>query len=399
MKKIYLDYAATTPVDKAVAKAMAPFLSEKFGNASSLHSFGREAKVAIETSRATLAKFINAKPNEIIFTSSDTESNNFALKGIVVRKAEGPQAGGPEDRSDERTTEVKKHGHVILSAIEHDSTMEIADSLKQWATQFSYIPVNNNGVVNPADIKNAIRENTILVSVIFASNELGTLQPIEEISKICRDKGILFHTDASQAFGKVAIDVQKMNIDLLSASAHKMYGPKGAAFLYVRTGVSIEPLLHGGGQEFGQRGSTVNVPAIVGFAKAAEVSYKIMERENKRLEKLRKKLISEVLKIEGAHLSADPEKRVPHIINLWFSDVDGEMLVTHLDLKGIACSTGSACSSLDLEASHILQAIGLTKEQAQGSLRISLGRKTTEEEIRYFVKVLRDIVGKLKKNL
>ena len=383
MKKIYLDYAATTPVDKAVAKAMAPFLSEKFGNASSLHSFGREAKVAIETSRATLAKFINAKPNEIIFTSSDTESNNFALKGIVVKKA----------------LELKKHGHVILSAIEHDSTMEIANSLKQWATQFSYIPVNNNGVVNPADIKNAIRENTILVSVIFASNELGTLQPIEEISKICRDKGILFHTDASQAFGKVAIDVQKMNIDLLSASAHKMYGPKGAAFLYVRTGVSIEPLLHGGGQEFGQRGSTVNVPAIVGFAKAAEVSYKIMERENKRLEKLRKKLISEVLKIEGAHLSADPEKRVPHIINLWFSDVDGEMLVTHLDLKGIACSTGSACSSLDLEASHILQAIGLTKEQAQGSLRISLGRKTTEEEIRYFVKVLRDIVGKLKKNL
>jgi cysteine desulfurase len=250
--------------------------------------------------------------------------------------------------------------------------------------------------VNPEDVRKAIKENTILVSIIHASNEIGTIEPIAEIGKICKEKGIYFHTDASQSFGKVAIDVNKMNIDLLTASSHKIYGPKGAGFLFVKEGVKIEPLLHGGGQEKGLRSSTVNVPAVVGFAKAAEIYKKEEKKENARLLKLRGKLIKGMLKIEGAHLNGHPTNRLANNVNVWFSFVEGESLVMFLDLEQIACSTGSACSSVKLEPSPVLLAIGLKPQEAHGSLRVSLGRQTTEKEINQFLKVLPKVVNKIR---
>jgi cysteine desulfurase len=377
MKKIYLDYAATTPVDKRVAKAMQPFLDVKFGNVSSLHSFGVEAKKALDGARAVLARAINADSSEIYFTSSDTESNNLIIKGIAGANRE-------------------KGNHIILSAIEHDSVVEIAESLKRWGFEISFLPVDAFGFVNVAELNKMIMAKTILVSVIFASNEIGTIQPIAEIGKICREKQVLFHTDASQAFGKLPIDVKKMNIDLLSAGSHKIYGPKGAALAYIRNGVKVEPLIHGGGQENGMRGGTQDVAAIVGFAKAAEISVGMMEKEQERLEKLDDFLVTEILKIEGAHLNGPEENVLPNIINIWFDGIDGELLMTHLDLKGFAVSTGSACSSVHLHSSHILKAIGLTENQANGSLRISLGRQTTKKELEVFVERLAKLVPTLR---
>src|SRR3989344_450108 len=305
MKKIYLDYAATTPVDKRVQKAMMPYFGslpasrqEKFGNTMSLHSFGQEAKLALENSRAVLADLINAKPNEIIFTSSATESNNTALKGIAfasARRSPALLAG-----------RLGEGGHIIISPIEHPCIMEPSKWLKSNGFEITKIPVDKYGMVNPEDVRKAITDKTILVSVIHASNEIGTIEPIEEIGKICREEKIYFHTDASQSFGKIPIDVKKMNIDLLTASSHKIYGPKGAGLLYIRKGIRIEPILHGGGQENGLRGSTVNAPAIVGFAKAAEICKFEMEKENNRLTKLRDKLIKGVLKIKDSHLNGHP---------------------------------------------------------------------------------------------
>jgi cysteine desulfurase len=379
MKRIYLDYAATTPVDKRVVKAMDSFLSEKFGNTMSLHSFGQEAKFALDQSRQVLADLINAKPNEIVFTSSATESNNLALKGIAMNMPKGKHAN-----------------HIIISAIEHACVIESAKWLSR-GFKVTKIPVDKYGTVNPKDIEKEIRPETILVSVIHASNEIGTIQPIAEIGKICRTKGVYFHTDAAQSLGKIPIDVKKMNIDLLTASSHKMYGPKGAALLYVREGIKIVPLLHGGGQENGVRSSTVNVPAIVGFAKAAEICQAEMKTEASRLSKLRDKLIKGILKIEGSRLNGHPKNRLPNNINITFPFIEGESLIIQLDMHGIACSTGSACSSIKLEPSYVLLAIGLKPEDAHGSLRISLGRFTTEKDIQYFLKVLPGIIKQLRK--
>ncbi|MGA2418002.1 MAG: cysteine desulfurase family protein [Candidatus Staskawiczbacteria bacterium] len=373
MKKIYLDYAATTPVDKRVEKEMQPYFSEKFGNTMSLHSFGQEAKLALENSRQILADAINADLNEIIFTSSATESNNLALKGIALANK-------------------NKGNHIIISSIEHPCIVESAKWLEKYGFKITKIPVDKFGLVNPEDIKKAINTKTILVSVIHASNEIGTVEPIEKIGKICREKGIYFHTDASQSFGKIVIDVKKINIDLLTASSHKIYGPKGAGLLYVKKGTILEPVLHGGGQENGLRGSTVNVPAIVGFAKAAEICQEEMSKETKRLAKLRDKLIKNVLKIKNSHLNGHPKNRLANNANFWFDFIEGESLVMQLDLEGIACSTGSACSSFKLEPSDVLLAIGLRPEQAHGSLRVSLGRFTTEKEINYLIKILPKIV-------
>ncbi len=380
MKRIYLDYAATTPVDPRVVKAMRPYLTEKFGNTMSLHYFGQEAKLALEQSRQTVADLINAKPNEIIFTGSATESNNMVLKGIALRQAQGKQ----------------NKNHIIISSIEHPCIVESAKWLKKQGFEITELPVDKYGLVNPEDVKNAITGKTILVSIIHASNEIGTIQPIEQIGEICREKGVYFHTDASQSFGKIPIDVDKMNIDLLTASSHKIYGPKGAGLLHVREGVKIEPLLHGGGQENGLRSSTVNTAAIVGFAKAIEIAKAEMKKENARLTKLRDKLIKGLLKIEGSHLSGHPKKRLANNVNVWFSFVEGESLVIQLDLEGIACSTGSACSSIKLEPSPVLLAIGLKPQEAHGSLRISLGRFTTEKEINYLLKVLPKIIKKIR---
>jgi len=377
MKKIYFDYAATTPVDPLVMKTMEPFFKEKFGNTMSLHSFGQEAKLALEKSRKQVADLMGAKSNEIVFTSSATESNNFALKGIAFANK-------------------KKGKHIIISQIEHPCIMETADWLEKQEFKITRLRVNKYGQVSLLDIKKAIRKDTILVSIIHASNEIGTIQPIEKIGKICQAKGVYFHTDCVQSFGKVPINVNKMNIDLLTASSHKMHGPKGAACLFVRDGIKIEPLLHGGGQEMGLRGSTVNVPTIVGFAKACEICKKEMKAEGQRLIKLRDKLIKGVLKIEEAYLNGHPEKRLPNNANFWFSFIEGESLIIRLDLLGIAASTGSACSSAKLEPSHVLLATGLKPQEAHGSLRITLGRETKEEEINYLVKVLPKIVKKLR---
>jgi len=380
-KKIYFDYAATTPVNKRVAKAMTPFLSEKFGNTMSLHSFGQEAKFALDQSRQVLADLINAEPNEIIFTGSATESNNLALKGVAFANK-------------------NKGNHIIISSIEHPCIMESAKWLEKQGFEITKLPVDKYGMVNPKDVKKAITKKTILVSVIHASNEIGTIEPIEEIGKICRQVGVYFHTDASQSFGKIPIDVKKMNIDLLTASSHKIYGPKGAGLLYVREGIKLVPLLHGGGQENGLRSSTVNVPAIVGFAKAAEICRKEMRLkgypENRRLTSLRDKLIKSVLKIKNSHLNGHPKNRLVNNANFWFDFIEGESLVMQLDLEGIACSTGSACSSFKLEPSDVLLAIGLKPQEAHGSLRVSLGRFTTEKEINQLIKVLPKIIKKIR---
>lgn len=377
MKNIYLDYASTTPVDPRVAKAMEPYFTKKFGNTMSLHSFGQEAKAILEESRQAVAGLINAKPNEIIFTSSATESNNFALKGIAfANKAKG--------------------NHIIISSIEHPCVVEASKWLKKQGFEITKIPVDKFGYANPEDVKNAIKPATVLVSIMHASNEIGTVQPIAEIGKICRQKGVYFHTDASQSLGKVQIDVNKMYIDLLTASSHKIYGPKGAGLLFVREGIKIEPLLHGGGQENGLRSSTVNVPAIVGFAKACEILKKEGKKESARIKKLRDKLIKEILKIEGSHLNGHPTNRLSNNINVWFSFVEGESLIIQLDMEGIACSTGSACSSIKLEPSPVLLAIGLKPQEAHGSLRISLGRWTEEKEISQFLKTLPGIIKKIR---
>jgi cysteine desulfurase len=375
MKKIYLDYAATTPIDPRVKKAMDDFLMDKFGNTMSIHSFGQEAKIALEKSRKTVADFLGAKLLEIVFTSSATESNNLALKGIAFANKD-------------------KGRHIIISAIEHACVMETAEWLEKQGFKVSRIKVDKQGFVNPLDIKKAIRKDTTLVSIIHASNEIGTIQPIDKIAKICKEKEVYFHTDAAQSFGKIDIDIR--NIDLLTASSHKMYGPKGAACLFVREGTKIEPILHGGGQEMGLRGSTVNIPAIVGFAKACEIAKKEMKKEAQRLTKLRDKLIKNVLKIKDSYLAGHPIKRVPNNASFYFSFIEGESIVIQLDLLGIAASTGSACSSMKLEPSHVLLAIGLKHGQAHGSLRISLGKETKERDIDYLIKVLPGIVKKLR---
>ena len=378
MKKIYLDYAATTPIDKRVLRAMEPYLNKEFGNTMSLHSFGQEAKLALENSRQILADVIKAKPNEIILTGSATESNNLALKGLAFNMPKGSRAR-----------------HIIISSIEHPCIAETARWLSR-GFKITKIPVDKYGMVNPKDVEKEIRPETVLVSIIHASNEIGTIQNIAEIGKICRERKVYFHTDASQSFGKIAIDVKKMNIDLLTASSHKIYGPKGAGLLYVREGIKLVPLLHGGGQENGLRGSTVNVPAVVGFAKAAEICMKEMVIENKRLAKLRDKLIKSILKIKGSHLNGSAKNRLANNANFWFSFIEGESLVIQLDLEEIACSTGSACSSFKLEPSHVLLATGLRPQEAHGSLRVSLGRFTTEKEIKCLLKVLPKIIKKIR---
>ncbi|MFC1789768.1 cysteine desulfurase family protein [Patescibacteria group bacterium] len=377
-QKIYLDYAAATPVDSRVVKTMLPYFSEKFGNTMSLYSFGQETNEDLEASREVVADLIKAESSDIIFTASATESNNLALKGIAFANK-------------------NKGRHIIISSIEHPCIMESVTWLEKQGFKITKLKVDKYGLVNPKDVKKTIKKDTILVSIIHASHEIGTVQPIVDIGKICKNKGVYFHTDAAQSFGKIPINVNKMNLDLLTASSHKMYGPKGAACLYIRKGTKIEPILHGGGQESGIRPSTVNVAAIVGFAKACEISKKEMTKEGKKNMKLRNKLIKGVLsKIPNSYLNGHPLKRLPNNVNFRFDFIEGESIVTKLDLLDIAVSTGSACSSVKLEPSHVLLAIGLKPEQTHGSLRISLGRWTKEREIDHFLKVLPLIIKKLR---
>ena len=374
MKRIYMDHAATTPVDPAVLEAMKPFMLAKFGNASSLHSFGQEAREALENARASVAKVIGASADSIIFNSGGTESDNIALKGVL-----------------------RKGDHLVTTAIEHHAVLHTAQFLETQGVQVSFVKVDKHGMVNPADIDAAIRPNTKLVSVMHVNNELGTIEPLEEIGKICEGHDILFHTDAVQSFGKLPIDVDRMKIDLLSASAHKLYGPKGVGMLYVRGGVKLSPLLHGCGQEHGMRSGTENVAGAVGFAKAAELAVKGMAKENARMKALSERLRKGVLKIPFSYLNGHPTKRLQSVNNFRFSGIEGESLIVHLDMQGVAASTGSACSSKSLEPSHVLTAIGLKHADAHGSLRLSLGKPSTAADVDYIVKVLPGIVENLRR--
>ncbi len=376
MKKIiYLDYAATTPLDTRVLKAMTPYFSENFGNASSLYKIGQTAKAALENSRIKVADLINAEPEEIVFTSSGTEANNLAIKGVAF---------------------AKKKGHIITSAIEHHCVLETIDWLKKQGFEVTILPVDRYGLVDLNELKKSIRKDTILVSIMHANNEIGTIEPIEEIGRICKEKGVYFHTDAVQTFGKIPIDVKKLDVDLLTASSHKLYGPKGVGCLFVRKGTEIDPLLHGGGHEFGLRSSTENVAGIVGFAKAVELRKKEMRSEAKRLTKLRDKLIKGALKIKGSYLNGHPIKRLPNNANVRFNFIEGESIIMQLDFDGIEASTGSACSTKSLEPSHVLLAIGLKHEEAHGSLRLTLGKYTKESDIDFVLKTLPGVVERLR---
>jgi len=390
-KMVYLDYAATTPVDPRVIKAMLPYFSEKFGNTMSIYSFGQEVKEVLEKSRKIVADLIKARPKEIIFTGSATESNNLALKGIALAN----KSKGKPQRSAFGTL---RGGHIIISSIEHPCVLESAQWLESQGFRITKLAVDKYGLVNLDNLRRTIRKDTILVSIIHANNEIGTIQPIEEIGKICKQKKVYFHTDAAQSFGKTEIDVNKMNIDLLTASSHKMYGPKGAACLFIREGTKIEPILHGGGHEFGLRSGTINLPAIVGFAEAIKIAKKEMKKENERLTKLRNKLIKNILsKIKNSYLNGHPVKRLSNNANFHFSFIEGESIVLELDSLGIIASSGSACASPKLEPSHVLLAIGLKPQDAHGSLRVSLGRWTKEKDIDYLIKVLPGVVERLRK--
>ncbi len=377
-RRVYMDYGAATPVDPRVAKMMEKLTPEIFANSMSFHGFGQEAREVLEQSRSDIAGAINADSKEIVFTGSATESNNFALKGVMfANKSRGK--------------------HLIISPIEHACVLESAAWLERQGFEVTRLKVDQYGLVDPKDVEAAIRPDTILVSVMHANNEIGTIEPIEAIGKICRDKGVYFHTDAAQTFGKIPIDVKKMNVDLMTASSQKIYGPKGAACLFIREGIKIEPLLHGGGQESGLRSSTVNVPAIYGFAQAALIAKKEMAKEAARQIKLRDKLINGILTtITGSHLNGHPTKRLPGNANVWFEFVEGESMIIQLDINGIAASTGSACSSAKLTASHVLTSIGLKPQEAHGSLRLSLGRGTKESEVNYVLKVLPKIIIRLR---
>jgi cysteine desulfurase len=377
LKKIYLDHAATTPTDKRVVDAMLPYFTDSFGNPSSVHSFSREAKDAVTEARGIIAAFIGAKPEEIIFTSGGTESNNTAVKGIAYARRENGN-------------------HIITSKIEHHAILEPCHFLEKQGFAVTYLPVDKYGMVEPDDVKKAITDKTILISIMHANNEIGTIQPIREIGEIARDKGIYFHTDAVQTFGHLPLNVDDLNIDLLSASAHKVYGPKGVGMLYVRKGVRMHSFMHGGDQEKGRRASTHNVPGIVGFGRAIEIAKEEMATEIEHLKPLRDYLIKGILaRIQDSFLNGHHELRLPNNVNISMPYVEGESMLLNLDKSGIACSTGSACSSSSLEPSHVLMSIGVPPEVAQGSLRLSLGRSTTKDDIEYVLEVLPAIVAKL----
>ncbi|ABY92076.1 MULTISPECIES: cysteine desulfurase NifS [Thermoanaerobacter] len=378
MSTIYLDNAATTPVDKRVLEAMLPYYSDVFGNPSSLHSHGQEAKKAIEEAREKVAKALGADSEEIYFTSGGSESDNWALKGVAYALKE-------------------KGNHIITTEIEHHAVLHTCRYLEKEGFKVTYLPVDEYGLVKPEDLKKAITDKTILVSIMFANNEIGTIEPIEELVKIAHEKNIYFHTDAVQAVGNVPIDVKKLDVDLLSLSAHKIYGPKGVGALYIKKGVKIHSLIQGGTQEKNRRAGTENVPGIVGLGEAIELITKNLDSHINKLTFLRDKLINGILeKIPYTRLNGHPTKRLPGNVNVSFEFIDGESLILNLDMAGICASSGSACTSGSLEPSHVLLAIGLSKELARGSLRLTIGKDNTEEDIDKVLEALPQIVKRLR---
>ena len=378
MKRIYLDYAATTPTHPDVVKVMLPYFTKAFGNPSSIYSYGQEAKGAIDEARVKVANLIGAQKEEIVFTSGGTEADNFAIKGVAFANE-------------------SKGNHIIASSIEHHAVIETCKFLERRGFKVTYLPVDEYGLVDPGDVKKAITDKTILISVMHANNEVGTIEPIAKISRIAQEAGIYFHTDAVQTTGHIPVDVNELGADLLSISAHKLYGPKGVGALYIRKRTKLVPFMHGGEQERRLRASTENVPGIVGFGKAAELARQEMGEEAERLTCLRAQLAKGLLeRIDHVRLNGHPIMRLPNNVNVSIDYVEGESMVLNLDLEGICVSTGSACSSSSLEPSHVLLAMSLSHEQAHGSLRFSLGKWTTEEEIERVLDVLPRIVAKLR---
>jgi cysteine desulfurase len=377
-KRIYLDHAATTYTSKEVLNEMLPFFTEYFGNPSSVHQFGREVKKSIDVARDRVAKAIGALPEEIYFTAGGSEADNLAIKGVAYANK-------------------SKGNHIITTKIEHPAVIQTCEQLEKEGFEVTYLDVDHYGMISLEDVKNSIKPNTILISVMYANNEIGTIQPITEIAQIAKEKGIYFHTDAVQAIGSVRINVKDQNIDMLSMSGHKFYGPKGIGALYVRKGVKLVSIIHGGSQERKRRAGTENVPGIVGIGKAIELAYQNFDEHNARIKGLRDKLIKGVMdNIPYTILNGHPEKRLVNNTNFCFEFIEGESLLLNLDIKGIAGSSGSACSSGSLEPSHVLLAIGLSHEIAHGSLRLSLGEVSTDEDIDYVLEILPEIVDRLR---
>ncbi len=378
MVRIYMDHGATTRPDPEVVNAMLPFFNEFFGNASSLHTFGQEAAQALVSSRKTVADFLGAEPEEIIFTSGGTESDNLALKGIAYLKK-------------------NKGKHIITSVIEHPAILNTCKYLGDMGYRITYVPVDDQGLIDPAEVKDAITDDTILISIMHANNEIGTIQPIKEISAIAHEHGVLIHTDAVQSVGKMPVNVDDLGVDMLSISAHKIYGPKGVGALYVRKGTRLQGLSQGGSHEMKKRAGTENIPGIVGMAKAVELAEQRLEGDTKYLENLRDTMIRKILdSIPESYLNGHPTKRLCNNVHVRFSYVEGESLLMMLDMKGVAVSTGSACSSKSLEHSHVLAALGIMPEEIHGNLRITLGRENTMDDVDYVVENLVDIVKKLR---
>jgi cysteine desulfurase len=378
MKRVYMDHNATTPVHPEVLDTMLPYYKEKYGNASSVHSFGREARAAMEEARERLAEFIRAEPREVIFTSGGTESDNFAIEGAAFENS-------------------KKGKHIITSAIEHHAVLNTCKHLETHGFEVTYLGVDRYGVIDLDELKKALRDDTILITIMHANNEIGTIEPLGEISRISKENGIILHTDAAQTLGKIPVNIDELGIDLMSLSAHKLYGPKGVGALYVRRGTKVEPLVRGGHHEHNRRAGTENVPGIVGFGKAIEIAAADMKEEGRRLWNLTEKLRSGLQeRIDYVYSNSHPTERLPATMNLSFDFLEGESIVLNLDMKGVAVSTGSACTSGTLEPSHVLMALGLQAATAQGAIRFSLGRDNTEADINYLLDETPPIIERLR---
>jgi len=382
MKRIYLDHAATTPLDERVFDAMRPYLSDTFGNASSVHWFGQQAKAALETSRETIARAIGAEPGEVLFTSGGTESDNFALRGVAYA--------------------ARKNGktHLITSAAEHHAVLETCEALAREGFEATFLPVNFHGMVDPDEVRQALKDSTFLVSIMHANNEVGTVSPIREIAEHAHARGVIVHTDAVQSLGKIPVNVRDLDIDLMTLSAHKMYGPKGIGALYVRRGIEIEPLLHGGGQEMGRRPGTENVALAVGCARALMLTVADMDVESARLKRLRDHLEARLRStFPDIIVNGHPTACLPHILNVSFGNrrisLEGDMLLVNMDLRGFALASGSACTSGSIQPSHVLLAMGCDEQTAKATLRFSLGRSNTQEQINDAVDALREVVGQM----
>ncbi len=378
MRRVYFDHNATTPVDREVLAAMLPYFAEEFGNASSIHSFGQRTRAAVERARESVAALIGARPVEVVFTSGGTESDNQAIFGVVAA-AQGDAK------------------HVITTRIEHSAVLNVCQALEQRSVAVTYLPVSREGLVDPDAVRRALRPETLLITVMHANNELGTVQPIEDIGRIAAEADVYFHSDAVQSAGKVLLDVERLGVDLLSISAHKLYGPKGVGALYIRKGTRLEPLLYGGHHERDRRPGTENVAGIVGLGKAAELAREKLSLDLPRISSLRDRLERGLLsRVPHARVNGSREHRTPNTSNITLPFVEGEALVIALDLKGLACSTGAACSSGAVEPSHVLTAIGLPPEEARASLRFSLGRETTDADVDFALSVVPGVVEHLR---